>query len=136
MGYQILELYIQNETVLRNAEINFYEQKERHYSMTLPQHDDSLGYIVRKVKRVEDAVLDAIELEEIHKEKFKGHYRVRGLLTDCLNALSGEELEAYYAIVWNKPSSLNKARLKELEPVLVKKLCNYIVENHKNGSIK
>jgi len=132
MSYRLLEKYIRNESALREAEANHELEKERIYSMTFPQFDNSLGYIEYSSLRIDKAVVDVIELEDYHQKKYKEHYKTRSLLYESLNVLNGEELEAYNTIVWNCPSDINKARLIELEPIVVKKLCDYFLKKGMN----
>lgn len=135
MSYQLLEKYIHNESVLRAAEVNHELEKEHIYSMTYPQFDNSLGYIEYSSLRIDKAVIDVIELENYHQMNYKEHYKTRALLNKSLEVLNGEELEVYNAIVWNRPSNINKARLMELEPIVVQKLCDYFSKKNERNEL-
>lgn len=135
MSYQLLVKYIRNESVLRAAEANHELEKEHIYSMTYPQFDNSLGYIEYSSLRIDRAVIDVIELEEYHQLKYQEHYETRYLLNESLKFLNSEELETYNAIVWDRPSKINKARLIELEPIVVKKLCKCISNKNERNEV-
>lgn len=130
LGYDLLKLYIDNESELRRFENNYNLYREEVYQSTTAGIDTVAGFYSRQGLSVEDAVLDLIEYEEIHLKKYKQHYQTRELLNELVQTLDDRQKEVYNAVVWHKPTKIEESEAVTVANQMTRDFCNYIVEHH------
>lgn len=131
LGYDLLKSYIDTESELRKAEHATDLQKEMIFSRIYSQRAfASEGHYGSSSLRVEDAALELIEIDQSNEIKYKRHYETRKLLNELVQTLDDKQKEVYNAVVWNKPTNIDKKELIKVGNQMTKDFCNYIVENH------
>lgn len=122
--------YIKAELLYRNLKEQYLQDRELIYSLTNPQIEINLGFMVTVSSSVENAVIEVMEIEERFKKDIECLREKRTKLAAALSILNDEERQAFFALSLGCIVPLSDKRIKELETTVAKKLCDYIESHH------